>query len=145
MSRTNWKGFERFVARALGVERYSKGHLGESAPDVVKKFGDYTLIIECRNRKILKLEEYMKDAKSYRKGSKDIIILCYRKTNSKMIDVFLTIKDFEKLYYQSTNICQKTYLQIQEIVLKLDWNDFLYIVKVAENAINHSHKRSKKK
>jgi len=148
VSRTNWKGFERFIARALGVERYSKSHLGEKAPDVIKELGDYLLVIECRNRKNINLSKEIEDAESHRMDHRDIVALCFRKTNSKKIDVYMKIKDFEK-FYQNVFRTQKSYLQSQEMVVRLNWENFLWMIKIGvkskKDAINYSHKRSKKK
>jgi len=133
MSKTNWKGFERWIAKALGVERYSKTALGEKAPDVLKQLDvNTTLVIECKNRNSINIDKEMEDSEKYRVTDTDIVVLCYRKTNSKKVDVFLREKDFEKLCCQLMKVVrtQKTYLQIQEMVVRLDWKDFLGMVKL---------------
>ena len=133
MSKTNWKGFERWIAKALGVERYSKTALGEKAPDVLKQLDvNTTLVIECRNRNNINITKEIEDAESHRVADTDIVALCYRKTNSKKVDVFLKMKDFQKFYSKLIKVVrtQKTYLQTQEMVVRLDWKDFLGMVEI---------------
>ncbi len=142
MSKTNWKGFERFIANALGVERFSKTALGTKVPDVLKELGDHTLVIECRNRTNIVIEKSMVDAESHRMSEKDIVTLCYRKTNSKKVDVYMEMKDFKKLYKWLNKLIrvEKNYLQLQNMVVRLDWNDFLWMVKLGTHIINKRDK-----
>jgi len=143
MSKTNWKGFERDVARALEVERYSKTTLGEESPDIIKYIGKYFLVIECKNRKYINTDEEMNEAEKYRRDKKDIIILCFRKTNSKKTDVYMKMKDFKKLYKWLKELikAEKRYLQTEEMAVRLDWNDFLFMVKTGETIIKKQGKK----
>ena len=130
MSKTNWKGFERDIARSLGVERYSKSHLGMSVPDVIKKLkSKLRLIIECKNKKHIVIEKEMKSAKKHLKSEKDLSILCFRKTGSPKTNVFISLRDFRKIF---ATVDKKNYLQMQDITLSLKWKDFLKIISLAE-------------
>ena len=142
MSKTNWKGFERDVGKALEVERYSKTALGEESPDIIKYIGKYFLVIECKNRKYINVDEEMNEVEKYRRDKKDIIILCLRKTNSKKTGAYMKMKDFKKLYKWLKKLMKtkKTYLQTEEIVVRLDWNDFLWMVKTGEKVGKRSGK-----
>ncbi len=123
MSKTGWKKFELDIARALGVERYSKSHLGESVPDVVKCLDPGNrLLIECKNRNNLIIEKEIKEIEKYRENESDILLICYRKTYSNKTKVLMRLKYFKKLYRWIKN--GKRDLQFENIVVSLEWSDF---------------------
>ena len=127
MSKTNWKGFERDIAKALGVERYSKNHLGESVPDVVKQLDpDNFLVVECKNKKSIVVKKEMNSIEKYRESEKDIPIICFRKTNSSITSVFIRLKDYKRLYKWVKK--RKKSLHLGSIVISLSWKDFLRMV-----------------
>lgn len=131
---SNWKSFERDVAKMFGVERHSKTALGESVPDVLKKLdNNHTLVIECKNKKVVVVEKEMKDIEKHRINKGDIPILCYRKTNSKKTQVFMKLKDF-KIFYKWVIRVRKSCVQSEEIVIRLDIEDFKWMFDYGERS-----------
>ena len=127
MSKTNWKGFERDIAKALGVERYSKFHLGESVPDVIKKLdSDNFLVIEAKNRKSIVVGKEMQKIEKYRETDKDIPVIAFRKTNSSITTIYIRLKDFRRLYRWSKR--KKNSLHLDSIVVNLNFKDFKKMV-----------------
>jgi len=124
MSRTNWKGLELLVARALGVERYSKKHLGEEGPDVVKELDDYSIIIETKNRESVDVEESLKQVEGYAKKG-DIPVFIFRKTRKHSLEAYIRLKHFRLLYKK---LKEKNALLSGNIILQLKYGDFIHIV-----------------
>jgi len=135
---SNWKGFERFVSKALGVERYSKSHLGESAPDIVKSMGNFDVVIDCKNRKVLNVEGGILKLEAYKTNSSDIMAICYRKTGKHNIDVYMKMFYLLRLLKEA----KEKDLQFADLVVRLDWKDFLDMVKKIESK---SKRRNTKK
>ncbi|KKN52036.1 hypothetical protein LCGC14_0616880 [marine sediment metagenome] len=125
MSRTNWKGLERKVAGDLGVERNSKKCQGESGPDVIKDFGDFRVIIECKNRNSVDVDKDLSQAEEYCNQERDIPLLVFRETGKKSIDVFIKLSYFKKLYKK---VKEKGSL-FAETVLQLRYEDFVRMMK----------------
>lgn len=119
MSRTNWKGLERAVAKDLGVKKV--GNTGESTADVVVKMGRRSIYIECKNRKNINIrEELEKVSKKRRDLINDFSALVYKKTNSRKNAVFMKAEDFVLL--------EKSSLLNKDIIIELQYEDFINLV-----------------
>ena len=140
MSRTNWKGFELVVAKALGVERYSKSYLGESAPDVIKPMKNFNIVIDTKNRKKLNLVDEILNLEAYKTNSSDVMLLCFRKTNSKKTVVYIKVFYFLRLLEEAI----KRDLQFEDLVINLSWEDFLGMVKKIESKSKRTNKKKKR-
>ncbi|MBA7711392.1 hypothetical protein ES703_120353 [subsurface metagenome] len=139
MSRTGWKRFELFVAKALGVERNSKKHLGESAPDVIKPMGIFDIVIDCKNQKALKLVDEILNLERYKTNNSDIMAICFRKTNSKKTIVYMKTFYFLRLMEEGI----KKNLRFKDLVVSLSWEDFLGMVKKIEGKSKAGNKKKK--
>jgi len=125
MSRTNWKGLELLVARALGVERYSKKHLGEEGPDVVKKLDGYSIIIETKNRESVDVEKSLKQVEGYTKKG-DIPVFIFRETRKHSLEAYMRLKYFRLLYKK---LKEKNALLSGNIILQLTYKDFICAIR----------------
>ena len=126
MSRTNWKGLERKVARDLGEERNSKRGLGESVPDVVKKLDDgSSIIIETKNKVSVNIEESLKQVEKYIKKG-DIPVFVFRKTGKHSLEVYIKLRYFRLL---CKKMKEKSSFFSGNMVLQLTYKDFLCIIR----------------
>ena len=115
MPNNNWKNLERKVASDLGVQRVLQK--GLSAPDVIYK----NIIIECKNRKYLNVEEAIEQLESYRENPEQILVLIFKKNNKRNTDVFMKLKDF--------NIFLKNSLHKSNCLVQIKYKDFIEYAK----------------
>ena len=138
MSKTNWKGFELKVARDLGTERVLMK--GKSVSDVIKEIGDIRLVIDCKNRISLNVVESFEKLLKYKEKKGDILVLIYRKTNSRKIEVYMLTTDLVKLILGIGK--EFVFSPFINFLVMIDYKDFLKLVR---NYEKHSNRYNKKK
>jgi len=98
------------------------------------------VVIDTKNRKRLDIEGGILNLEAYKTNSSDVMVLCFRKTNSKKTVVYMKVFYFLRLLEEAI----KRDLQFEDLVINLRWEDFLGMVKKIESKLKTRGKKKKR-
>ena len=130
MSQTNWKNFERRIAKELGGKRILEK--GRSVADVEILVGTaYAILIDCKARKksnlhpaqgLAKLEDY---CEAHRVDS--VGVLCWRDNGKRTVSVYMYLESLNVLLGLAAKIPVDIYKGT--LIVSIDYKDFKELVE----------------